>query len=124
MDPLTLDSPHTKTHLLLQAHFSRAALPIADYLTDTKSVLDQALRILQVGRPTLTQTQCHMRESSVDECLRQFEGTYVLGCGVLKVGCGVLKVGCGVLKVGCGVLKVGCGVLKVGCGVLKVGCGI
>lgn len=47
VDPLTFDSPHTKTHLLLQAHFSRAALPIADYLTDTKSVLDQALRILQ-----------------------------------------------------------------------------
>jgi len=42
------DSPHTKTHLLLQAHFSSAPLPIADYVTDTKSVLDQALRILQV----------------------------------------------------------------------------
>ena len=50
MDPLTFDSPHTKAHLLLQAHFSRAPLPIADYLTDTKSVLDQALRILQVSQ--------------------------------------------------------------------------
>ncbi len=48
IDPQTCDSPHTKTHLLLQAHFSRASLPIADYATDTKSVLDQALRILQV----------------------------------------------------------------------------
>ena len=49
VNPDSFDSPHTKTHLLLQAHFSSAALPIADYVTDTKSVLDQALRILQVG---------------------------------------------------------------------------
>ncbi|KAK4325026.1 hypothetical protein Pmani_004371 [Petrolisthes manimaculis] len=43
----TLDDPHTKTYLLLQAHFSRLHLPCVDYLTDTKSVLDQAIRILQ-----------------------------------------------------------------------------
>ena len=42
------DSPHTKTHLLFQAHFSRVQVLIADYITDTKSVLDQALRIMQV----------------------------------------------------------------------------
>lgn len=48
--PDSYDSPHTKTHLLLQAHFSHAPLPIADYATDTKSVLDQALRILQVSQ--------------------------------------------------------------------------
>lgn len=45
----TYDNPHTKTHLLLQAHFSREQLPMSDYLTDTKSVLDQAIRVLQVG---------------------------------------------------------------------------
>lgn len=43
----TLDSPHTKVNLLLQAHFTRAHLPCSDYLTDTKSVLDQCLRIMQ-----------------------------------------------------------------------------
>ena len=32
---------------LLQAHFSRAPLPCTDYITDTKSVLDQSLRIMQ-----------------------------------------------------------------------------
>ena len=53
VSPDAMDSPHTKTHLLLQAHFSRAPLPIADYGTDTKSVLDQALRILQVSRQWL-----------------------------------------------------------------------
>ena len=47
VDQYTYDSPHTKTHLLLQAHFSRLPLPIADYGTDTKSVLDQAIRIVQ-----------------------------------------------------------------------------
>jgi activating signal cointegrator complex subunit 3 len=43
----TMESPHTKAHLLLQAHFSRLKLPIADYKTDTKSVLDQCVRVLQ-----------------------------------------------------------------------------
>ena len=42
------DSPHTKVHLLLQAHFSRQAMPMTDYITDLKSVHDQAIRILQV----------------------------------------------------------------------------
>lgn len=40
-------SPHTKTNLLLQAHFGREALPIADYLTDTKTVMDNVPRVLQ-----------------------------------------------------------------------------
>eukprot|EP00041_Stephanoeca_diplocostata_P037703 m.1438294 g.1438294 ORF g.1438294 m.1438294 type:complete len:283 (+) comp25090_c1_seq1:6103-6951(+) len=41
------ESPHIKAFLLLQAHFERLQLPIADYLTDTKSVLDQCVRVLQ-----------------------------------------------------------------------------
>ncbi|CAG8549453.1 12440_t:CDS:10, partial [Cetraspora pellucida] len=41
------DSPHAKTFLLLQAHFARIKLPITDYVTDTLSVLDQAVRIAQ-----------------------------------------------------------------------------
>ena len=48
VDPYTYDSPHTKTFLLFQAHFSMLTLPCSDYHTDTKSVLDQAIRILQV----------------------------------------------------------------------------
>ncbi len=47
VDGRLMDSPHTKAHLLLQAHFCRSALPMSDYLTDLKSVLDQALRVLQ-----------------------------------------------------------------------------
>lgn len=43
----TYNSPHTKAHLLLQCHFSRLQLPCSDYYTDLKSVLDQAIRILQ-----------------------------------------------------------------------------
>lgn len=46
VDQKSLDSPHTKTNLLLQAHFSRVPLPIIDYLTDTKLVIDQCIRIL------------------------------------------------------------------------------
>lgn len=39
--------PHVKAFLLLQAYLSRTDLPITDYVQDTVSVLDQALRILQ-----------------------------------------------------------------------------
>jgi hypothetical protein len=48
VDNRTIESPHTKTHLLFQMHFSRLPMPISDYETDLKSVLDQAVRILQV----------------------------------------------------------------------------
>ncbi|XP_075232651.1 activating signal cointegrator 1 complex subunit 3-like [Lycorma delicatula] len=48
VDPLTMDSPHTKALLLFQTHFSRLPLPMSDYYTDLKSVLDQAIRILQI----------------------------------------------------------------------------
>lgn len=47
VNPHSFDSAHTKTHLLLQAHFSQLQLPSTDYNTDTKSVLDQAIRVLQ-----------------------------------------------------------------------------
>ena len=43
----SFESPHCKCNLLLQAHFCRIPLPCSDYLTDTKSVLDQCLRVLQ-----------------------------------------------------------------------------
>jgi hypothetical protein len=42
------DDSHIKTHILFQAHLSRLQLPHSDYVTDTKSVMDQAIRILQV----------------------------------------------------------------------------
>lgn len=48
-DKMMMESPHTKTHLLLQSHFSRLDLPCSDYYTDLKSVLDQAIRVLQVN---------------------------------------------------------------------------
>ncbi|EDX12805.1 GD19029 [Drosophila simulans] len=41
------DSSYTKTFLLLQAHFARQSLPNSDYLTDTKSALDNATRVMQ-----------------------------------------------------------------------------
>ncbi|CAG4955228.1 unnamed protein product [Parnassius apollo] len=47
VDSLTLDSSNVKAFLLLQAHLTRLTLPNTDYLTDTKSVLDQTIRIIQ-----------------------------------------------------------------------------
>jgi len=41
------DSPHTKAFLLLQAHMWGVKVPIADFQTDMKSVLDQSIRIIQ-----------------------------------------------------------------------------
>jgi hypothetical protein len=50
-DPLakySFDSPHSKAFLLLQAHLSRFySLPVSDYVTDTNTVLDQTIRIIQ-----------------------------------------------------------------------------
>lgn len=46
--PKDYESPHCKAFLLLQAHLERLDnLPCSDYITDTNSVLDQAIRILQ-----------------------------------------------------------------------------
>jgi len=42
-----LENPHVKANLLIQAHLERCQLPITDYFTDTKSVLDQSIRVLQ-----------------------------------------------------------------------------
>ena len=42
-----LDSTHTKAHLLLQAHIGRVPLPMADFETDLRGVLDNAMRLLQ-----------------------------------------------------------------------------
>ncbi|KAJ0973942.1 hypothetical protein J5N97_015907 [Dioscorea zingiberensis] len=47
VDEHRLDDPHVKANLLFQAHFSRLELPISDYVTDLKSVLDQSIRIIQ-----------------------------------------------------------------------------
>jgi activating signal cointegrator complex subunit 3 len=46
VDKDSLNNAHTKTFLLLQAHFFREPLPISDYINDTKSVLDQLPRVL------------------------------------------------------------------------------
>ena len=41
------DDPHLKANLLFQCVLGRNELPISDYYTDTRSVLDQAMRVLQ-----------------------------------------------------------------------------
>ncbi|KAJ1667675.1 activating signal cointegrator 1 complex subunit 3 [Coemansia sp. RSA 1813] len=40
-------SPHAKANLLLQKHLVRGELPCSDYVTDTRTVLDSSIRILQ-----------------------------------------------------------------------------
>ena len=45
--PGLMDDPHCKTSLLLQHHLGRLELPVSDYNTDLRSVLDQAIRIVQ-----------------------------------------------------------------------------
>ncbi|GAU12731.1 hypothetical protein TSUD_122230 [Trifolium subterraneum] len=47
VDKNHLDDPHVKANLLFQCHFSQLELPISDYATDLKSVLDQSIRIIQ-----------------------------------------------------------------------------
>lgn len=52
---LPLWDPHTKSFLLLQAHFARLDLPISDYVGDQTSVLDQAIRIMQASIDVLAE---------------------------------------------------------------------
>ncbi|KAJ1951926.1 activating signal cointegrator 1 complex subunit 3, partial [Linderina pennispora] len=40
-------SPHAKANLLVQKHLVRGTLPSSDYMTDTRTVLDSSIRILQ-----------------------------------------------------------------------------
>jgi activating signal cointegrator complex subunit 3 len=40
------DNPNEKTYLLFQAHLFRLPLPIRDYVTDTKIVIDSSIRII------------------------------------------------------------------------------
>ena len=62
VDSRNIDDPHVKANLLFQAHFSRCRLPISDYITDTKSVLDNAIRIIQV--PPLPSSKRHLCPST------------------------------------------------------------
>lgn len=48
VDTRRADDPHVKAHLLLQAHMARLPPPISDYLTDTRGVLDNSIRLAQV----------------------------------------------------------------------------
>ncbi len=53
IDKRVADDPHAKANLMIQAHLSGLQLPISDYVTDTKTVLDNSLRILQARRVAL-----------------------------------------------------------------------
>ncbi|GBC25635.1 uncharacterized protein OCT59_020043 [Rhizophagus irregularis] len=68
------DNPHAKAFLLLQAHLTRTNLPISDYVTDTFSVLDQAIRILQAMIDTIVEksmlTPC-LHVMSLLQCIKQ-----------------------------------------------------
>ncbi|CAL8464110.1 g3645 [Coccomyxa elongata] len=47
IDVRSADDPHAKASLLLQAHMGRVAVPISDYVGDTKGALDNSVRVLQ-----------------------------------------------------------------------------
>lgn len=66
--------PHVKAYLLLQAYMERVELPIVDYVQDTVSVLDQALRILQAlveVAAELGYLDVVLRFIEVMQCLKQ-----------------------------------------------------
>lgn len=52
---LRMVDPHVKAFLLVQANMKRAGLPIEDYIQDTTTVLDQAIRILQAMVDTVAE---------------------------------------------------------------------
>lgn len=55
MPDMPMWDPHVKSFLLLEAHMSRADMPIRDYIGDQNSVLDQTVRIIQAGIDLMTE---------------------------------------------------------------------
>jgi activating signal cointegrator complex subunit 3 len=47
VDTNNSDDPHFKVNVMFQAHFRKLPLPVSDYVLDTKSALDQSIRIIQ-----------------------------------------------------------------------------
>jgi len=44
-----MDDPHVKTQLLLQAHMLGLSMPVSDYVTDLRTVMDNAPRVVQAA---------------------------------------------------------------------------
>ena len=44
-----MDDPHVKTQLLLQAHLLGLAMPVSDYVTDLRTAMDNAPRVVQAA---------------------------------------------------------------------------
>ncbi|ORY79832.1 antiviral helicase SLH1 [Protomyces lactucae-debilis] len=71
---LPMWDPHVKAYLLLQAHFERLTLSIADYITDTISVLDQSIRVLQAYIDVTAEQGCWSTTARLIElmvCVKQ-----------------------------------------------------
>lgn len=70
----------------MQAHFSRVELPITDYVTDLKSVLDQSIRIIQAmidisansGWLSSTMTCMHLLQMIMQVEFLIFQSIYTL----------------------------------------------
>ncbi|CAN6668065.1 RQC trigger complex helicase Slh1p [Trichomonascus vanleenenianus] len=72
--PFRIIDPHSKAFLLLQAHMARQELPIADYVQDTISVLDQSLRILQAMADAMAEVgflSTVLQVIKVMQCIKQ-----------------------------------------------------
>ena len=59
IDRREADDPHAKASLLLQGHLARMQLPVSDYVTDTRTVLDNSLRLLQAMLPAIASPVVH-----------------------------------------------------------------
>ena len=73
-DESTMGDSHTKTNLMFQAHMQHLSLPISDYVNDTKSVLDQSLRVLNALVDVAADEACFEAvhaAASVMQCLVQ-----------------------------------------------------
>ena len=78
IDRREADDPHAKAGLLLQAHLGRTPLPVSDYFTDTRTVLDNSLRILQVltlQRPARLGLECRLLVAHPVSCASMGTGT-------------------------------------------------
>lgn len=70
VDTRRCDDPHIKAQLLLQAHLGRLPPPISDYLTDTRGVLDNSVRLAQALIDVAAQGGCLGSALAVMELLQ------------------------------------------------------
>ena len=95
VDPTCYGESNTKAFLLLQAYLYHVPLPIADYINDTRSVLDQVARVLNAlidiaadqGRLSIVLALMRLSQLIVQVCTTTCRNVYLITSDKLLALC-------------------------------------